>query len=226
MQVRDRATRGLDLHLRRLAAATIELFDAVLDADRVRAHIRHALGDDHRHASVRVYVFGLGAEPSILVAVRPPAQGPAGPQRLKSVYYERPVAYVKHIGGFGQAHFGRVAQRDGFDDALLTGPDGVVSEGAITNIGFFDGPAIVWPDAAQLHGITMQLLERQLAARGVPTRRAPVRLADLAGFDAAFVSNSRGIALVSQVDDVRFPVRPELLATLTDAYDAVPWDAI
>jgi hypothetical protein len=27
----------------------------------------------------------------------------------------------------------------GFDDALLTGPDGVISEGAITNIGFFDG---------------------------------------------------------------------------------------
>jgi hypothetical protein len=44
MQVRDARTRGRELHLGRLDAATRELFGAGLDAARVRAHIRHALG--------------------------------------------------------------------------------------------------------------------------------------------------------------------------------------
>lgn len=221
MQVRERATRGLDLHLSRLAAGTVELFDAELDTERVRALIRHALRDD-LDASVRVYVFG----PSVLVSVLPPAPAPTSPQRLKSVPYQRPVAQVKHTGGFGQAYFIRQARNEGYDEALLTGPGGVVSEGAITNVGFFAGAGVVWPDAPQLAGITMQLLERQLAGRGVPIRRAPVRLADLGGFDAAFVSNSHGVALVGWIDDVPFPAPAEKLAVLTEAYDAVPWDAL
>ncbi len=39
----------------------------------------------------------------------------------------------------GQAYYGRAAKRAGFDDALLTGPDGIIAEGAITNIAFSDG---------------------------------------------------------------------------------------
>ena len=66
--------------------------------------------------------------------------------------------------------------RNGFDDALLTGSEGAVSESAIANIGFFDGSGVVWPDAPLLHGITMQLLERALPELGVPSRRAPVRV--------------------------------------------------
>ena len=34
---------GLDLHVRRLDAATREVFGTGLDADRIRGHIRHAL---------------------------------------------------------------------------------------------------------------------------------------------------------------------------------------
>ena len=60
MQVRNGATRGLALHLARLDAANRELFDLSLDGDRVRARIRHALGD-RTDASVRVYVFGADA---------------------------------------------------------------------------------------------------------------------------------------------------------------------
>src|SRR5580658_3775122 len=58
----------------------------------------------------------------------------------------------------------------GFDDALLTGPDGVISEGAITNIGFFDGNTVLWPSAPSLAGITMQLVAGALAERGIPSR--------------------------------------------------------
>ena len=56
MQVRSGRTRGLDLHLGRLAAATRELFDSGIDTDLVRRRIRHALADIS-DASVRVSVL-------------------------------------------------------------------------------------------------------------------------------------------------------------------------
>ena len=72
--------------------------------------------------------------------------------------YQRPDAHIKHLAT-GQAFYSRLARRNGFDDALLTAADGIVSESSIANIGFFDGSGVVWPDAPILHGITMQLLE-------------------------------------------------------------------
>jgi hypothetical protein len=60
----------------------------------------------------------------------------------------------------------------------------------------------------------------------VPSRRAPVRLDDVASFAGVFLSNARGVAAVSQVDDVRLPLPTDRLAALVDAYAAVPWDPI
>lgn len=53
-----------------------------------------------------------------------------------------------------------------------------------------------------------------------------VRLADLASFEAASVTNARGIAPVDRVDDVSMPVGANLMETLTRVYDSVPWDPI
>jgi branched-subunit amino acid aminotransferase/4-amino-4-deoxychorismate lyase len=228
IQVRGGGTRGLGLHLVRLDEATRELYGTGLDGDRVRGFIRHALGDDLRDASVRVSVFRPepSREPSVMVVVRPPSDMPGTPQRLRSVAYQRPLAHVKHLGSFGQLHAGLTAERDGFDDALLTGPGGVVSEGAITNVGCYDGSGVTWPDAPALHGITMQLLERRLAAEGLPSRRAPVHLADLPSFATVFVCNSSGIAAVERVDDVALPVDAGFMKLVRRAYESVPWEPI
>ena len=43
-----------------------------------------------------------------------------------------------NVGDFGQAYYGRLAESRGFDDALLTGPDGTISETAMANVGFFE----------------------------------------------------------------------------------------
>ena len=145
--------------------------------------------------------------------------------RLRSVDYQRPAAHIKHLAT-GQGWYSRRARASGFDDALLVDPDGVISETAIANIGFLDGDGVVWPDAPQLRGITMQLLERALPSRGVPSVRAVTRLADVQFFDGAFVSNARGVAPVDAIDDVGLAVPREALAALTDAYDAVPWDPL
>lgn len=222
MQVRGRRTRGLPLHLRRLAAANRELFDAELDHERVRELILHALRGVE-DASVRVYVFEA-EEPAIMVTVKPPG-GVATPQRLQSVHYQRPDAHLKHLAS-GQTFYSRLARRNGFDDALLTTSDGVVAESAIANIGFFDESGVLWPDAPLLHGITMQLLESTLPELGVMSRRAPIRLQEIASFEGAFLSNARGLAAVGQVDAATLPIRAERMKRITDAYASVPWDAI
>jgi len=212
--------RGLALHLARLDAASKELFDTGLDGELVRAYVRQAL-DGVADASVRVYVWWPHDALSVVVSVRPPAGPQAGPQRLRSVPFQRPVPHVKHTGGFGQVYYGRLAQRDGFDDALLTGPDGVVSEAAIANVACFDGSGVVWPDAPHLPGITMRLLEPLL-----PSRRGPVRVADLPSYRAVIVTNSQGVAAVGRVDDVALPVDEAFVAMAARRYAAVPWDTI
>jgi branched-subunit amino acid aminotransferase/4-amino-4-deoxychorismate lyase len=226
MQVRNRRVRGLGFHLTRLDAANREVFGSGLDAARVRDLIRHALGDDTSDGSVRVYVQEVAAGPSVIVTVRPPGGMPSEPWRLQSVPYPRPLAHIKHLGDFGQSYFIRLAQRNGFDEALLTSLDASISEGGITNIGFFDGAGIVWPSAPALRGITMQVLERKLTEQGFPWRRAPLRLSDVGSFAAAFVTNSRGIAPVGQIDDLTLPAGPELMKTVTQAYESASWDLI
>ena len=222
MQVRDGRTRGLALHLRRLDDATRELFGVPLAGDLVRDRVRHALGADVRDASVRVYVYhGPDGALSTVVTVRPPAPAPPAPQGLHAVPYQRPVAHLKHLGGFAQEYYRRQARRKGFDEALLTVAGWVVAEGAITNVGFVDGSTVVWPDAPALAGITMQLL-----AQRVPARRATVRLRDLPSFDGIFVTNSHGVAAVDRVDDLAAPVPDRAMAALTEAYASVPWDPI
>ena len=123
MQVRGRGVRGLDRHFRRLDDANRELFETPVDPEEVRRALRDALGDA-TDASARVYVID-----GVLSAwAGPPNSPPATAQRLASVPYVRPFAHLKHLGGFGQSHHARIAERAGFDDVLLTGADGTVSE--------------------------------------------------------------------------------------------------
>jgi hypothetical protein len=72
----------------------------------------------------------------------------------------------------------------------------------------------------------LQLLERELRERGVQSRRATVRLRDLASFKGAFLSNARGVAIVREVDDVMVPQHEERFETIAAAYAKVAWDTI
>ncbi|MEU1331456.1 aminotransferase class IV [Streptomyces sp. NPDC005865] len=230
MQVRGGKVRGLDRHLARLDAATRELFGHAVDGERVRGLIRHILRDDITEATVRIHVHAPDGEPSFMVTVRPPTElavtWEERAQSLRSVPYQRPFAHIKHLGGFGQARHAELVRRAGFDEALLTGADGAISEGAVTNVAFFDGDAVVWPSAPHLSGITMQLVEAGLPAAGLPTRHAPVTLADLPSYAAAFVTNAWGVRPVRRIDDVTYGIDEELMGRVAGVYEAVPWDAI
>jgi branched-subunit amino acid aminotransferase/4-amino-4-deoxychorismate lyase len=225
MQVRDGGVRGLEFHLKRLEQASAELFGAGLDRGAVRSWIRQALGSRATAASVRVYIQQpeSDAPPTTMVTVRPPASPPAAPVRLLPVSYQRCVAHLKHSGDFGQSYYGRLAAQHGFDDALLTGPDGLISETAIANVGFFDGTSVIWPAAAMLQGVTMQLVQQRLM---VPHRFRPVRLADLDAFAAVFVTNSHGVAAVEGVDERVLHVDDDFSKLVADSYESAPLDLI
>jgi branched-subunit amino acid aminotransferase/4-amino-4-deoxychorismate lyase len=221
MQVRDGRTRGLDFHLARLDRAQRELFGAGLDGGLVRDRIRHAMGWVG-NASVRVYAY----RDALVVTVRPPGETPAMPHAMRSVRYRRPMAHLKYLKGFAQGYYAQRPAPEGLREDLFVGDDGLISEGSITNVGFWRRGAVVWPAAPALAGIMMQVLRRQLAARGVPQADEPVRLADVPSFDAMFLCNSRGWAPVDRVDGTFVPVPRAAVQALADAYARAPRDLI
>jgi len=228
MQVRGGRVAGLDIHLRRLEDSSRELFAEPVDGPTVRGWIRAALGDD-RDATVRVTVFGGGrnqhvdAAPSVLVSVADPI--PDGPQpawRLRTTTYVRDLPHIKHVATMGLIRHWRLAQADGFDDALLTDETGRISEGTAWNLALWDGEHVVWPDAPQLAGITMQLLKPR-----VPSVTRPVQVRDLAEFRGAVITYSSWAGQpVASIDDVEFTGTGELATLMVAAWETVLWDEI
>jgi branched-subunit amino acid aminotransferase/4-amino-4-deoxychorismate lyase len=218
IQVRGGGVQGLSNHLDRLDAAHRELFGRELPGERVRDLVRHAL-DGTADASVRVM---LRDAERVTVSVAEPHHPPAAPQRLRSVPYLRPFAHLKHLGGFAQLEWARRVRLDGYDDALLTAPDGAVAESSTANIGFLqDDGAVVWPDAPQLHGTAMRLVEAI-----TPSSRRPVLLDGVAAFAGAFLINSIGVVAVASIDDLALPDAEPLLAGVVERLSAVPWEPV
>lgn len=218
MQVRDRRTRGLDLHLARLDAAQREIYGAGLDGELVLARIAHALGDV-RDASVRVYAYWAG----VIVTVRPPADLPARPHSMASQRYQRPLARLKNSGSWAGGFYRQQALDAGFDEGLLIDEATRISEGTITNVGFWRGGEIVWPQAPMLPGVTMAVLRRELRCAQAS---ATVRLTDIPSYDGMFLCNARGWAPVHRVDDMDIATDPRLSESLAAAYDGAAQDPL
>jgi branched-subunit amino acid aminotransferase/4-amino-4-deoxychorismate lyase len=221
MQVRGGRTRGLALHLSRLEAAHQEVYGRALGGPEVRARIRHALGG-RPDASVRVYGYWAG----LIVTVRGPRDMPLRPHSMIAVQFQRPLAWLKHVGSWGQGRFREAALAAGFDEGLLVDEAGRISEGTITNVGFWRDGMVIWPEARKLAGITMLLLRRQLAAAGVGQAEEPVYVRDLAGYGGMILCNSRGWAPVNRVDDLWIPQDDAFTGVIGAAIDGCPWDEI
>jgi branched-subunit amino acid aminotransferase/4-amino-4-deoxychorismate lyase len=221
MQVRGGRTRGLDLHLARLEAAHQEVYGRPLGGQEVRNRIRHALGG-RPDASVRVYGYWAG----LIVTVRKPQDTPDRPHSMMSVQFQRPLARLKHVGSWGQGRSGDAALAAGFDEGLLTDETGRISEGTVTNVGFWRDGTVIWPDAPKLDGITMLVLRRQFAAVGVCQAEETIRVQDLARYGGMILCNSRGWAPVGRVDDQVISCDEAFTAVIKAALDSCPWDEI
>jgi branched-subunit amino acid aminotransferase/4-amino-4-deoxychorismate lyase len=221
MQVRHGRTRGLGLHLARLAAAHREVYGRALSGEEVRARVRHAL-DSQPDASIRVYGYWAG----LIVTVREPRDMPRRPHSMTALHFQRPLARLKHVGSWGQGWFREVALAAGVDDGLLVDEAGRISEGTVTNVGFWRDGTVIWPDAPKLPGVTMLLLRRQLTAAGIPQAETPVRVQDLAGYDGMILCNARGWAPVGRVDDLMIPQDEAFTGVMAAAIDRCPWEEI
>lgn len=221
MQLRGGRVQGRELHLDRLLAASRELYGRGPGASALSARIREALvagGLQAGDCTVRVRILPSGPgdrveapaeiHDSLLrveVDIQPPRQPPVSPLRVRTHPGLRACPFVKHLALDFQHDARRQAREAGFDDALLLAADGRVSEGTFWNIAFWDGDAVVWPDAPALAGVTRRLLADALDRAAVPQRREAVLKGPPAGLKAAFALNSTGIADIAAIDGHRFP---------------------
>lgn len=229
MRVESDGVRGLTLHLERLVRDCRRVFDADLDPEHVRHFVRHTTLEVPRPVIARVTVFdpelelghpGADAEPRVLVTTRRAVDMPQPALRLCSVHYDRDLPEAKHVGLFGALRSRRAAQRDGFDDAVFTDAASNITEVATSNVGFFDGDRIIWPDATVLPGVTMALLN---GAHDGPVTTASVNLADLDGMQAAFATNSAvGVRPIASIDATVWADEHAMLGILRKEYLDIP----
>lgn len=228
IQVEDGAVRGLDLHLDRLRDEALALFGVAVPEARLRERMRAALeGLNGRH-SLRVQLFletvtmrtaWAKGEPGVLTVVSAPANPLCDPLRLQTQDYAREMPELKHNATFGLTLARRNAKAAGFDDALFVGPDGVVSEGSIWNIGFVEDGRIIWPRAPMLRGVGQRLLENGLDLVGLDSESRLIDRAALAGFRSAFICNSATPACpVAHIDGQALDVDPALIDRLQAAW--------
>lgn len=228
MQVRDRAVRGLDLHLHRLSTASDELFGHHLPDAKVTEYLRIAIEAGGPDASLTCYLSSRPGEflPShesatidVLIKVSDPVVAPRGPLSVDAVEHERYLPHLKHVGEIAKTHFLRQAQARGFDDAAFEDRSGRLSEATIWNLALWDGASVLWPDAAHLPGVTMRILRRRLRARGVPQASRVMRRSDLNDGLAAVVMNSwsPGIPL-ARIGGQELNLDPTFPRLLAEAY--------
>lgn len=234
-RVEEGGVRGLDLHLARLHASAIEMFGEPVEEQTLRTHMRTALGDK-RDAWLRVSLFSpyLWArlpsgrvKPKVMTVVAPPPPPLATSVRVQPQTYVRDAAHLKHTATFPLIRARRLAQDVGFDDALFADADGLISEGSLWNIGFLKGDTVIWPEAPMLHGVAQALISARLADTGLIQISSPVRLADLAAFDAAFLCNSATPACpITAIGDHAFAAGPDRIERLQTAWASNPLQAI
>jgi branched-subunit amino acid aminotransferase/4-amino-4-deoxychorismate lyase len=228
MQVEDGAVRGLDLHLDRLEHEALTLFGVAVPEARLRERMRAALAGQEGRRSLRVQLFletitlrvpdAMG-EPSVLTVMSDPANPLCDPLRLQTQDYAREAPDLKHNGTFGLTRARRAAKAASFDDALFVGPDSLVSEGSIWNIGFVEDGRIVWPKAPMLRGVGQRLLENGLDLVGLDSETRPMDRTALAGFRQAFICNSATPACpVGNIDGRSLDVDPGLIDRLQAAW--------
>ncbi len=236
MQVREGKVRGLDLHLARLRFASIEFFGRALPNERVRQHLRTAIENGPADLSLTATMFSRNGEftaasaaddPAILIRTGPASNGPTGPLRLATVEHQRPLPLIKHVGEATKTYYLRQAVKDGYDDAAFTDAQGCLSEATIWNLAFWDGEAVVWPQAPLLPGVTMGIIRRQLGELNIPQREQVVDIGDLSGLHGAAVMNSwtPGIG-VNAIASVPLPLSARFIEILHSAYAREPSERV
>ena len=234
IQVRDHAVQGLELHQKRLLAGTRQLFGTDLDFIAVRAQMRSAVANNP-DCTLRVTIYSRkfdyrvpaqACEPDVLVSLAAASPPRTLPLRVKSFDFLRPLPHIKHVGTFPLFHYRRQANASGFDDALFADSQGLISEGSIWNLGFWQQGRVVWPQAPALRGTAERLLQSALERQGVAQLIRSVNLAEVPEFEAAFACNAGGIQPIAAIDETAFAAGHAGMAVLRAAAAMTAWEAL
>jgi branched-subunit amino acid aminotransferase/4-amino-4-deoxychorismate lyase len=236
MQVRKRAVRGLDLHLKRLSNASDKLYGYHLPDEHVSGLISSAARSAPRDISLTCFITSRpgefmrirgNTELDVLIKVTDPVTPSIAPLALDAFTYERHLPQIKHVGEVAKTQFLRQANARGFDDAAFIDTSGRLSEATIWNLAFWDGTSVVWPEADMLPGVTMQILTRQFASRGIDQTTRAVRRSDLNDDLAAVVMNSWSPGIpVARVSEQRLATAREFVHLLHQVYASEPLTAL
>jgi branched-subunit amino acid aminotransferase/4-amino-4-deoxychorismate lyase len=143
--------------------------------------------------------------------------------RVLPLPYQREMPQVKHLATYGLLRHVRAARIAGYDDALFIDAAGNVAEGSTWNVCLHDRDQWLWPDAAVLEGVTMQLLRTALFEAGLAVATASVPASTLSGFHAAFATNSVTAARpISALGPHNLSPSPQHKRVLDELYEALP----
>ena len=126
---------------------------------------------------------------------------------------------LTHVGEAAKTLLLRQAITRGFNDTVFEDSQGRLSEATIWNLAFWDGNSVIWPEASNLTGVTMQLLQRQLSALDVDQKTKPIYRNESLGQLAGVVMNSwtPGVA-IARIGDQRLVADTAFTSLLHSAY--------
>lgn len=228
-QSRDRAVRGLGLHLQRLRDNAQELFGTAPADDLLSVLVSQAVPDEP--CSVRVTLVALDyadllsgtpVMPAVAVTISAPRPHDPPPLSVRTTSYARETPHLKHRGTHGLTRETRAARLAGFDDALLVGHDGKVAEGTTWNVLLHDGESWVWPSAPMLPGVTATLVRAAMDEHRTAHRIDAVDAGDVPAFAAAFALNSSVPGrVITAVDGRSLTGHPQATQELRQLWETV-----
>jgi branched-subunit amino acid aminotransferase/4-amino-4-deoxychorismate lyase len=222
MRVSDGTALHGERHLERMRSSALALGLPPPEREAFACAIAEAPGEGE---VVRVILTAAGAEPELGVQRRA-ALAPE-PQRLTLLrgwyapgYTLREHKLTSHFHGVQGR---RLAQADGYDDALLIAHDGRVGEATNANVALVVGGVLVTPSVdGLLPGVCRAALLEAARAAGLRVVERPVALDDIADADGVLLTSSpRGVSEAVEFDgrEVR-RVTPDLLAALREGVAA------
>lgn len=136
--------------------------------------------------------------------------------------YKRPFPHAKTLNMLRSYLAYRKAKEAGAYDALLTDREGRITEGTRTNFFCIKGRTLFSPREEDiLLGVTRKAVLKVATDAGFTVEQKDIRLADLGGYDGAFLtSTSSKILPIRAVDGFRFAEQPGSLKELMTAFDA------
>ncbi|MDX1448163.1 MAG: aminotransferase class IV [Acidimicrobiia bacterium] len=213
---------ALDDHLSRLTASAAAMHISLPDDGRIGSWAR-SVAAEGGDGIVRVIVSrgdvvpGTSGERRIVVMHHPTPYTPsvlrlrpwAAPWHPSGRAWE--LAGIKTTSYAPNLRASRSAAVDGFDDALLTGVDGVVLEGPTFAVGWVQAGTLRFPalELGILDSITRRHVETLARANGIDVEAGRYTLEDVAGADEVLaVSTVKEVVSVVRVGDAEFRPGP------------------